>query len=175
MSLKKVKMFSVIFAFALSFLWHFIYDLIPCGFTALFFPVNESIWEHMKIIFYVLLVSSLVQWLVFKKFKIEVNNKYIEMMSKSIVGVIFYLAVFIPIYLLIGENLFVSIGLMLITYALMEWLGYKILESSELNIKIMPLIIIFLGMVLFGILTFYPQHNFLFFDEKDFGYGIIKK
>ena len=102
------------------------------------------------------------------------NNFYISSMVKSVLGVIIYLIIFIPIYKLIGESMFVSISLMLIVYALMEFISLKILQSEELNINILPVIIIVLGMILFIILTFYPVHNFLFFDNIKFGYGILK-
>ena len=85
-----------------------------------------------------------------------------------------YLIIFIPIYKLLGESMFISISLMLIVYILMEFLSFKILQSEELNIYILPVIIIGLGIILFIILTFYPLHNFLFFDEVKFGYGILK-
>jgi len=175
MTLKKIKIINVFFLFFLSFLWQFAYDLIPCKLTALFFPVNESIWEHMKIIYGVLIIGSLLEWFLCKKNNIKINNKYIEMMTKSLGGVIFYLIIFIPFYLIVGENMIFSIGLMLVTYIIMEWIGYKILKSDELNINIMPLLIIGLGFLLFFVLTFYPQHNFLFFDTEKLGYGIINQ
>ena len=68
----------------------------------------------------------------------------------------------------------ISISLMLITYIFMEYIGYKILTGEEMNINILPVIIIALGCIMFVILTFYPLHNFLFFDEFKFGYGILK-
>lgn len=174
MTMKKIKIINVIFLFLLSFLWHFMYDLIPCNFIALFFPVNESIWEHMKIIYYCLLLSSVLEFILCHKFKIKISNFYISTMVKSLIGVIFYLIVFVPIYKLIGESMIVSIGLMLLIYILMEFISYRILQSEELNINILPIIIIVLGMLLFIILTFYPLHNFLFFDNVKFGYGILK-
>ena len=70
--------------------------------------------------------------------------------------------------------MFVSISLMFITYVLMELLGLKILKGEEYNINILPVIIIVLGFLLFVILTFYPPHNMLFFDEVKIGYGILK-
>lgn len=173
--MKKVKIINVIFLFALSFLWHFVYDIFPNNLTAIFFPVNESIWEHMKIIYSVLIIGTFLEMYLFKKDKIPYNNIYIEMAVKALGGVLFYLAIFVPIYLWIGENMIIAISLMLITYIFMEWIGSKILKSDELNIKILPIVIIILGFVLFGLLTFYPRHNFLFFDEVKLGYGILKK
>lgn len=174
MTLKKIKIINVVFLFLLSFLWHFMYDLFPNNIFALVFPVNESIWEHMKIIYYCLLLGSVLEFYLCKKNNIKINNFYIETMVKSLLGVIFYLIIFIPLYLWLGESMIISIGLMLVTYVFMEFIGYKILVSEELNINILPVIIIVLGCIMFVILTFYPLHNFLFFDEVKFGYGILK-
>ena len=174
MSLKKIKIINVVFLFLLSFLWHFVYDWFPNNIFALFFPVNESIWYHMKIIYFCLLMGSILEFVLCKKNNIKINNFYIEAMVKSILGVIFYLIIFIPFYLWLGESMFISISLMLITYIFMEYIGYKILTGEEMNINILPVIIIVLGCVMFVILTFYPLHNFLFFDEVKFGYGILK-
>ncbi len=41
-------------------LLHFLHSLLPNFFTAIFSPVNESLWEHLKIIFWPLVVSALV-------------------------------------------------------------------------------------------------------------------
>lgn len=174
MSLKKIKIINVVFLFLLSFLWHFVYDWFPNNIFALFFPVNESIWEHMKIIYYCLFMGSILEFVLCKKNNIKINNFYIEAMVKSILGVIFYLIIFIPLYLWLGESLLISISLMLITYIFVEYIGYKILTGEEMNINILPVIIIVLGCIMFVILTFYPLHNFLFFDEVKFGYGILK-
>lgn len=38
---------------------HFVYTLFPNPITALFSPVNESLWEHLKIIFWPGLVAAL--------------------------------------------------------------------------------------------------------------------
>jgi len=162
----KKNIFMIIFLFLLSFLWHFMYDWFPCVLTSIFFPVNESIWEHMKIIFYCLLIGSVLE----KKG----NNYYLNILVKPLVGVLFYLIIFIPLYLIFGESMFISLSLMLFTYIIMELLGIKISKQEELNIKALPIIIIILISILFSILTFYPLHNFLFFDSVKLGYGILK-
>ena len=175
LNLKKLKIINVVIFFALSFLWHFVYDLIPNFVTAIFFPVNESIWEHMKIIFGVIIFGSLISLILMQKFKIKHNNFYVEIVTKGILGVIFYLAIFIPLYNIFGENMFISITLMLITYIVMEFIGYKILLLDELDIKILPIILIVLCYILFALLTFYPPHNTIFFDEIKLIYGIPEK
>lgn len=174
MTLKKIKIINVVIFFLLSFLWHFMYDWLPCFLTSIFFPVNESIWEHMKIIFGVIIFGSLISLILMNKFKIKHNNFYVEIIIKAIIGVIFYLLIFIPLYKIIGENMFISISLMFITYVFVEFVGYKILNLDELNINIMPVILIVLCYILFGLLTYFPRHNYLFFDEVKLVYGIPK-
>ena len=39
---------------------HFVYALIPCPATALLSPVNESIWEHVKLLYWPGLIASLL-------------------------------------------------------------------------------------------------------------------
>lgn len=54
----------LLFAFVLTTLigacLHFLYDLLPCAVTALISPVNESIWEHLKLIFWPYLTAMLL-------------------------------------------------------------------------------------------------------------------
>ena len=46
-------------ALALGVLLHFLYTWLPYPIVALFSPVRESIWEHLKIIFWPMLLSGL--------------------------------------------------------------------------------------------------------------------
>lgn len=39
---------------------HFVYSLLPNPFTSLFSPVNESLWEHLKLLYWPGLVAGLV-------------------------------------------------------------------------------------------------------------------
>ncbi len=37
---------------------HFLYDLWPNALTALFAPINESVWEHLKLLFWPMLLGA---------------------------------------------------------------------------------------------------------------------
>ena len=41
---------------ALASAWHFLYDLIPSPVIGAVAPVNESLWEHLKIVYYPFLI-----------------------------------------------------------------------------------------------------------------------
>ena len=170
--MKKVKIIYVIFLFLLSFLWHNIYQIFPSFLTSLFFPVNESIWEHMKIIYGTFVFGAFLEKYLLNKNNIKYHNFNLEIFIKSFLGVISYLIIYIPLYFLLGENSFIAIILLLIIYIIMEILGTRVLKCNELGINILPIITIVLGYLLFFILTYYPPHWFLFFDTQKLLYGI---
>ena len=70
MNLKKIKIIAVLGIFLLSFISHFAYELFPNIIFSFIFPVNESIWEHMKIIFTSTLIYGIIDYLLLKKYKI---------------------------------------------------------------------------------------------------------
>ena len=170
--MKKVKIIYVIFLFLLAFISHFIYQYFPNFITSLFFPVNESIWEHMKIIYSAFVLGSFFERFLLKHYKVKYHNFNIETFVKAFLGVISYLIIYLPLYFLLGENIIISIILLLMVFFIMEIVGTKILTSQELSINILPIITIILGYFLFFILTYYPPHCFLFFDSHQLLYGI---
>lgn len=58
-SLKRQIIFGIIFVLFTGTISHFAYDLLNQNtFVGFFFPVNESIWEHQKLIFFPMLLYS---------------------------------------------------------------------------------------------------------------------
>lgn len=69
MNAKKFRNTEIISAAATvagSFLFHFLYVWTQNGFIALFSAVNESIWEHVKIVFFPYLIAAGIEYLVLK-------------------------------------------------------------------------------------------------------------
>ena len=56
----KAALFAFVIATLAGSCLHFVHDLFPSPVTALFSPVNESLWEHLKILFWPYLVSILL-------------------------------------------------------------------------------------------------------------------
>ena len=50
--MKRDWVFAALASAVLGALWHFGYDWFPCALTALLCPVNESVWEHLKLLFF---------------------------------------------------------------------------------------------------------------------------
>lgn len=63
LNMKQIKIISTIGIFLLSFVFHFMYEWFPNLVFSFVFPVNESIWEHMKVIVTSTLVYGIIEYL----------------------------------------------------------------------------------------------------------------
>ena len=97
------------------------------------FPVNESIWEHMKILFTSTLIYSLIEYILLKKYNITYNNLPFNTYFIPLMQIPLYLVIYIPLYKLLGESMFISITLMIIVYIIGQIVSYNILKEKELK------------------------------------------
>lgn len=64
-SLKKTELVSFVIASALGVLFHFMYEWTgENAIAGLFFPINESIWEHLKLIFFPVFLLALIEYFI---------------------------------------------------------------------------------------------------------------
>ena len=174
MKLKTIKIIAVIGTFIISFGAHFVYDLFPNVISSIFFSVNESIWEHMKLLFTSILLYGIIDYILLRKNNIKFNNFKFQLLFTAFISIPIYLIIYLPLYRLLGENLFVSISLMFIVYIFMSYLSYKILLSD--NFKLLNMISVYLIIVMYFIftyLTYFPPETYLFYDTTENQYGII--
>lgn len=173
MNLKKDKILSSILIIALCFLFHFLYEWFPNPLFAIFFPVNESIWEHMKILFSSICFYGIIDYIILYKNKIGFNNFFFNIFATAFLSVVVYLLIFIPIYKILGENMIVSISLMIIVIILSQIISYFILKSKHIHyINSISFILIIISYIIFGYLTYNPIRNYLFLDNIKNIYGI---
>lgn len=57
--LKRYSLIGMIFVWIAGTIWHFVYEWSGNNrIVGLFFPVNESVWEHMKLLFFPMLLYA---------------------------------------------------------------------------------------------------------------------
>lgn len=74
MNLKKIKAIAVIGIFSISFAIHFMYEWFPNVLISILCPVNENIWEHMKILYSATTFYGIIDYILLRKYKIKYNN-----------------------------------------------------------------------------------------------------
>ena len=172
MSLKKSRVIACIGTIIFSFLFHFAYQVFPNFIFSIFFPVNESVWEHMKLLYSSIVFYGVIDYFLNKKYNIGYNNFFMNIFVCSVSSIIIYLAMFLPLYYSIGESMFISIGIMIIAFIIVYILSYYILGLSDKDYNLFWVVLTIFDFTIFTYLTYYPIHNQLFFDTKHEIYGI---
>lgn len=161
--------------FLLSVVSHFVYDWMPNTVFSILFPVNESIWEHMKLIATPVLLFSIGEYFIYRKKGIHYPNFLLSYSFAIFIGILSYLGVYMPIHYLFGHSLVVSILLLFLTFMEIEVISYSIMHVKKIRYgKILGLGLLFFIYILFGYLTYYPYENELFYDTVKKGYGLMK-
>lgn len=166
---------SILFIFLFGTLSHFIYSLTGnLSFIGAFFPVNESIWEHLK-----LLLIHIISWWIFfyifnkNKLSMDKDNCFFASIISLLSSMIFQLSVF---YFYTGafglESFIIDILIFLFAIIFGQFIGLHIYKySTGINYKISFFILIII--VLFFIyITFNSPHLPIFLDRNTGIYGL---
>ncbi len=171
---RRFVVINAILTFAIGFLVHNIYHWIPCTITTIF-PVNESLFEHMKLIYISPIIASLLVYFYFKKNNHLINNYLFGLIVSTIFNIIIFYLVYLPIYYEFGQSMFMTLSIYFITLVLSNYLYYLIIEmnnNKKLN-RISFIMLIIIGFIL-TYFTYKPLRIDFFKDNKNDTYGIPK-
>lgn len=149
------------FAFVITTLvgtaMHFLYDLLPSPLTALFSPVNESIWEHVKLIYWPYLAAMFLV-----TGKEARGHRCSWLFTLLVISVSMLLAGYVYHISLGLDNLVFDIALYVFLMALGFWLPGRL---NPKNARCAPvlLLVIALGAAII-LFTFLPPDHILFAD-----------
>lgn len=154
---------GIFFLIIVGSLVHFAYDLSNQSLVVgLFAPVNESVWEHMKLGFTALVLFSLIEYRFVRK---SINN---FLLAKGL-GLLILQATILTIfysYTFFTEHpiLLIDISSFVIGCILCQAVSYRILTRTApnrtLNYLGLSFILIHAGLLVF--FTFYPPEMALF-------------
>lgn len=159
------------FTGVLGSLFHFIYELSGYNsFIGLFFPVNESTWEHLKLLYLPYLIWSLIEY--------KLTNKNKSLWFGKAIGLIIGMLAIIGFYYsyngIIGRNIpFLNILSFFIGAAASFISDYVLIKSDKFEkLEIVGIVIFILIGALFMLFSVAPPLIPLFKDPITFSYGI---
>lgn len=170
-SLLKFEIISTIFTLILGTLLHFAFEWFDNNpIIGIFSAVNESTWEHLKLVFFPILITTIVGYFYLK-------NKYPSYLcgkTKGILIAMAFIVVFFYTYTgVIGKNIDVlNIGSFIVGVILGEYVAYKNIKKEKQcspSLALLTLIILF---ICFSVFTFYTPQIGLFKDPITKTYGI---
>lgn len=174
MIMKKIKIIGIFIIFIVACISHFAYDLCPNTLFSILFPVNESIWEHMKLIITPIYIYSIIEYFIFKKKNISYNNFLFSHSISIVISIIFFLIMHTTIDVLFKTNMFIDISLLFVTFILSSYISYYIMNKNIHIPKSISIVIIILLYSIFTYFTYYPLKDKIFYDIKNETYGIKK-
>ena len=143
---------------------------------SIIFPVNESIWEHMKLITTPVLIFSLFEYILYKRKNIYFNNFVLSYAISIIIGIISYLILYLPIHYIFGHSTVYAIILLFIIFIIIQIISYYIMNYKEIKYSnTIGIIVIILLYIVLGYLTYNPIEIDIFYDTQKNIYGIPKK
>ena len=162
--LKRYTIIGIFFVLITGTLAHFLYDWTDNNHIVGFFtPINESIWEHMKLLFFPMLIYSLI--MIFK-----FHKKYSCITSALCFG-IFVGALLIPLFYyaytyILGKNAFIlDISIFILSIIIAFWLSYKLTLSCRLESYTSALcILVGVLFICFLIFTYHTPDAIIFQD-----------
>ena len=168
--MKKFVFLTSILVFLVNFPLHFLYDFFPNILTSIISPVNESVFEHTKMMFSAYIISGIIYSFVSKKdfFKVMFSFSLIGLASIAL-----FLLVYIPIYLIFKENMIVTLIILYLSIFASQILCYYILFYSKIkyqNVIFIGILVIFYSICTY--LTYNPLNMEFFHDPKNDCYGI---
>ncbi len=151
---------------------HFLYDWTGVNIlVSPFSGVNESTWEHMKLLFWPLFLFALVQRPFFK----DQENYWCVKLAEILLGLVLIPVLFYTYNGLFGKSSdWINIAIFYISAALVilfEWLAFKKNRPQCKHPQLAFAIICLIG-VLFVVFTFAPPQIPLFQDPLTGTYGI---
>ena len=87
-------------------------------------------------------------------------------------SILIFLIIYLPVYHFTGSVFILNIIVLFISLYFVNIISFYILSLRPLHKEVLSIIGIILVYILFGILTYYPPRNYLFFDKVEKKYGI---
>lgn len=145
-SILKFEIISAIFMLVVGTLLHFTFGWSNNNpLIGTFSAVNESTWEHLKLLFFPMLISTIIGY--FYKWKVIPNY-----LCAKVLGII--------------------LSMSFIAVALGQYIAYRKMESTFSCNKLVSIIILLVLCLCFFAFTFFPPHIALFKDPITGMFGI---
>ena len=164
MKIKTWQIIATIVCIALGVFLHFTYEWSNENtIVGIFSAINESTWEHLKLVFYPMVLMAIIGYFVIEN---KTENYWAAQTVGIITAIIFIIVFFYTYTGIIGTNFaWLNIVTFVMAVILGEYVTYKLLTSEKMYnaevISIIFLITLFLSFVLY---TFHSPSIGLFQD-----------
>ena len=160
-SILKFELFSIVFTLILGTLLHFTFEWSNQNlFVGSFSAVNESVWEHLKLIYFPMLITAVIGSFFFE----GKQSNYLCIKTKAILLAMAFVVVFFYTYTgIIGTNFAIlDIGSFVVAIILSSYYTYQKVQMSVSCNYLLAILILFILFLCFVLFTFF-HHTLNYF------------
>lgn len=153
----KFKIIGTFVASLVSFPLMFLYKKFPNFFTSIFSPVNNSLWEHVKVIFGSILIGGITQKIIVLIKKVTVNNICFSTFISAIIAIPVYIILASILFSLFGERSVIKILVTFIAILVAEVISYFIMKQPEFKLENYTIIFAIITYIIFMFITYFRK------------------
>lgn len=172
-NLKQWRLIGILAITILGFLLHYVFSWTNSSpVIGLLVPVNESVWEHLKLGYTAVLLFSVYEY---SRKIITYNNYYVAKLIGVIALELTIVSIYYGYHFLTTKNILLLdissyvVGVVICQYFTNSLLQLKPISKTINAISLVAFIV--LG-ILFGLATYYPPHLAMFKDSNSNTFGI---
>lgn len=173
-SLFVYELFGILFIIALGSMLHFTFELSGGSpLVGVFSAVNESVWEHLKLVFWPALLFMFTEYMPLRKRMI--GDFALAKTAGIYLAIIIIPVIFYSYTAITGKSIFlVDISGFVVAVIVGQLSSYKLLTHKRLSESFNRISLVFLVLlgIAFVLFTFYPPQLIVFRDPVTGQYGI---
>lgn len=171
--IKQWQIAGAIFTIMLGTLLHFTYKWSgKCPFVSYFAPINESIWEHQKLLFTPVVLFTVIELLAYGK---SIRNFLPVKVLSIIIGIFVIIISFYTYSGVIGQNcLAADVGIFILGVLASYWFSNHFLNTdffTSPSWQFVSYVLLALLIYFFATFTLSPPHIAMFRDPVTNSYG----
>lgn len=163
---------GVTFTAVLGTILHFLYDWTGSVLVTPFSAANESTWEHMKLLFFPMVLFACAQSFFFRE-------EYDNFWCIKLIGIVFGVTLIPVLFYTLGGTFgelsgWMNVLIFFVAAGGAYYLEYRLFKRNTLSClwKIMPIFLLLLIAAAFVLFTYLPPNIPLFQDPITGGYGL---
>lgn len=153
----RLKIIGAIMASLVSLPLMFLYKKFPNFFTSIFSPINNSLWEHLKIIFGSILIGGITQKIIMLIKKVPVNNICFSTFISAIIAIPIYIILASILFSLFGERNVIKILVTFIAILIAELISYFMMKQPEFKLENYTIIFVIIAYIIFTFITYFRK------------------
>ena len=171
--IRNYQIFSTIFTFILGSFLHFTYALSGNNpVVAIFSSINESVWEHLKLLFFPMLLSIIIGYFYIGK---DIPNFLCSKALGIIISMAFMVTFFYTYTGILGRNIpAIDIASFFIATILGEFVSYVLIVNKFKCNNVIAIITLILIFTCFIIFTYFTPNIGIFKDPVTGRYGFFE-